>query len=69
VVKKTTEEVARQEAESALKEGGKYHNLICVGCCNVFPDGRMPLWHDTVWEEVVGNKLANVALVCNGRLE
>jgi hypothetical protein len=63
------EEVSSQEAESTLKEGGKHHNLICVGCWNVFPSDRTPLQHCMIGEEVVRNELVNLALIHDGWLE
>jgi Fe2+ or Zn2+ uptake regulation protein len=48
VVKEFTEEIAGREAESALEKGGKHHNLICIGCGEVFAGGRTPLQHDAI---------------------
>jgi hypothetical protein len=56
VVKESTEEIVGRDAESTLKEREKHHNLIRIGCCDVFPSGRMPLQHDTVWEKAVHNE-------------
>jgi hypothetical protein len=48
MIKKTVDEVASREAKSALKERGEHHNLICIGCWNVFLGGRTPLQHGAV---------------------
>jgi hypothetical protein len=69
VVKKTVEEVASREVESALKEIGEHRNLICIWCRNVFPGGRTPLQYNTVRDEVVCNQLADLAFIYDGQLE
>jgi hypothetical protein len=56
VIKESTEEVAGREAESALKEGGKYHIFIRIGCRKIFTSSRAPLQHGAVQEKVVRNK-------------
>jgi hypothetical protein len=48
VIKESTEEIAGWNAESALKERGKYHNLIGIGSWDIFPSGKTPLQHDAV---------------------
>jgi hypothetical protein len=52
-IKESTQKITGWEAKSALKERGKHHNLLCVGCWDVFPDGTTPLKHDAIWEKVV----------------
>jgi hypothetical protein len=42
------EEITGQEVESVLKEGGKHHNFISIGCGKVFTNDRMPLQHGVV---------------------
>jgi hypothetical protein len=59
VVKESAEEIA----------GGKHHNLVHIGCWDVFPGGKMPLQHGAVWDKVVCNKFANLAFICDGRLK
>jgi hypothetical protein len=66
VVKESTEEIAGREAASALKERGKHHNLIRIGCWIVFPGGRTSLQHSMVREEVVRDNLANLAFIHDG---
>jgi hypothetical protein len=48
MIKKTVEEVASRESKSASEERGEHHDLICIGCQNVFPGGRTPLQHGAV---------------------
>jgi hypothetical protein len=48
MMKKTAEEVESWEAKSTLEERGEHHNLIHIGCWNVFPGGRMALQHGAV---------------------
>jgi hypothetical protein len=50
MIEESTEEVASRKAESTLEEGGEHHNLIRIGCWDVFPHGKMPLQHRVVWE-------------------
>jgi hypothetical protein len=57
------EEITGREAESTLKERGKHHNLICMGCRKIFTGGRTPLQHDTVREKVVRNKFVNLTFI------
>jgi hypothetical protein len=69
MIKKTAEKVTSREAKSVLKEIGEHHNLICIGCWNVFPGGRTPLQHGAVWEKVVCSRLADLTFICNEPLE
>jgi hypothetical protein len=69
VVKEYAEEIACREAESALEEGGKHHNLICIGCGEIFASDRVPLQHGVIQEKVICNELANLAFICSERLE
>jgi hypothetical protein len=69
VIKESMEEVAGREAKSALEDGRKHHNLGCIGCRNVFPDGRMPLQNCAVREKIIHNKLADFILIHDRRLE
>jgi hypothetical protein len=66
VIKEYAEEVIGREAESALKEGGKYHNFICIGCRKIFTGGRVLLQHGAIWEKVIRNKFANLTFICDG---
>jgi hypothetical protein len=52
-----------------LKEGCKYHNLVCVGCRDILTSGRMPLQHLAVWKEMACDELADLIFVSNGWLE
>jgi hypothetical protein len=52
-----------------LEEGGEHNNLICIGCGEVFTDGRTPLQHNVVWDKVICNELANLVFIYNGHLE
>jgi hypothetical protein len=69
VIKESTEEIIGREAESVLKEGGKYHNFICIGSWKIFTGGRAPLQHSAVREKVVRNKFANLTFIYDGRLK
>jgi hypothetical protein len=42
-IKESTKEIVGREAKSGLEEGGEHHNLICIGCGEVFAGGRTPL--------------------------
>jgi translation elongation factor P/translation initiation factor 5A len=48
VIKESAEEIIGREAESALKEGGKHHSFIRIGCRKIFTGGKTPLQHGTV---------------------
>jgi hypothetical protein len=69
IVKEQAEEVAGWEAKSMLEEGGEHHNLIRIGCWDVFPSGRTSLQHRAVQEKVIRNKLAVFTLIHDGWLE
>jgi hypothetical protein len=69
VVKESAEEITSREAESTLKGGGKHHNLIRIGCWDVFPGGKTPLQHGAVWEKVICNKFENLAFIHDGWLK
>jgi hypothetical protein len=63
VIKESVEEIIGQETESALKEGGKHHNFICIGCRKIFTGCRAPLQHDSVQEKVDRNKFVNLTFI------
>jgi hypothetical protein len=69
VIKESAEEIAGREVESALKDGGKHHNFICIGCRKIFTYGKAPLQYDAVWEKVVCTKFANLTFIYDGRLK
>jgi hypothetical protein len=69
MLKKSPLEVIGRKAESTLEERAKHHNLICVGCWDVFPSSRTPLEHDTIWDKAICNKFANFTLIRNGLLK
>jgi hypothetical protein len=69
LIKESTENVAGREAKSALEEGREHHNLSCIGCRNVFLDGRAPLQDDAVQGKVIRHKLADFTFIYDGRLE
>jgi hypothetical protein len=69
VIEESVEKVRGWEAESTLEERGKHHNLICIGCRNIFIDGRTPLQHSAVWEKVVRDDLTNLIFIRGGRLK
>jgi hypothetical protein len=69
VNEESAEKVTGREAESALEERGKHHNLICIGRRNIFSGGRTPLQHGAVQEKVVHNELTNLTFIHSGRLE
>jgi Fe2+ or Zn2+ uptake regulation protein len=66
VVKESAYEIAGREAKSMLEEEGEHHNLICIGCGEVFTDGTVPLQHDVIWEKVICNELVNLTFICGG---
>jgi hypothetical protein len=43
VVEKFAEEIISRESKPMLEEREKHHKFICIGCGNVFSDGRPPL--------------------------
>jgi hypothetical protein len=45
-VKKSSEVVIGRESKSALEERREHHNLINIGCGNIFSGGGAPLQHD-----------------------
>jgi hypothetical protein len=69
MLKESLQEVIGQKAESALEEGGKHHNLICVRCWDVFSNSRTPLEHDVIREKAICNKFVNFTLIRNGLLK
>jgi hypothetical protein len=69
VVKEYAEEIISREPESALEEGGEHHNLICIGCGEVFTGSRMPFQHGVIRKKVICNEHTNLAFICNGPLE
>jgi hypothetical protein len=69
VIKESAEEITGMEAESALKEGGKHQNFVCIGCREIFTGSRTPLQHGEVWEKVVHNKFANLTFIYDGQLK
>jgi hypothetical protein len=69
MIKKTVEEVVSWESKSALEERREHHNLIHIGCWNVFPNGRKPLQHSAVQEKVVCIQLADLTSIYDGPLE
>jgi Fe2+ or Zn2+ uptake regulation protein len=48
MVKEYAKEIIGREAKSALEEGGEHHNLICIGCGEVFAGGRTLLQHKAI---------------------
>jgi hypothetical protein len=54
VVLESTEEIVDRETEPALEEGGKHHNLICIGCQDVLTGGM---------EKMVHNELADLIFI------
>jgi hypothetical protein len=62
VIKESTEEFIDQNTKPALEEGGEHHNLIGVGCWDIFSYGRAPLQHYAIWEEVIHDELADLIL-------
>jgi hypothetical protein len=69
VIEESVEEITAQEAESVVKEGGKHHNCICIGCMKTFTGGRMPLQYGAVLEKVVHNKFVNLTFIYDGCLK
>jgi hypothetical protein len=69
VIKESTEEIADQETEPALEEGGEHHNFNCVGCRDILAGGRALLQHHTVWEKMAHNKLAYLIFISGRWLE
>jgi hypothetical protein len=65
VIKEPAEEITGCDAESALKEGGKHYNFICIGCRKIFACCRKPLQHGAVREKVVRNKFVNLTFICD----
>jgi hypothetical protein len=69
VVKESAEDIIDQKTKFVLEEGGEHHNLIRIGCWDVFPGGRMPLQHCAVQEEVIRNELVDFTFTQHRRLE
>jgi hypothetical protein len=59
VVKKSLEEVTSRESKPALEERREHHNLIHIGCENIFFGGGAPLQHGSIGEDRIHNKFAN----------
>jgi hypothetical protein len=55
VLKEAVKEVAGRKAESPLKERGKHHNLLHIGCGDVLPFSPSPLEHSVIWEKMILN--------------
>jgi hypothetical protein len=69
MIEESMEEVAGRKTESTLEEWGKHHNLLGIGCRDVFPSSRTPLEHGAIREKAICNYFANFALICNGLLK
>jgi Fe2+ or Zn2+ uptake regulation protein len=69
VVKKSSEEVTCGDSKPTLEERREHHNLICIGCGNIFSDGGAPLQHVPIGEERTHNKFANFFFIHDGRLK
>jgi hypothetical protein len=63
VLKESVQEVTCQESKSPLEEGGEHHSFVGIGCREVYPYGRPPLEHNTIWEKVILNKFENLAFI------
>jgi hypothetical protein len=63
VIKESAEEITCREAESALKEGGKHHNFISIGCRKIFTGDRAPLQRDAIRKKVVRNKFVDFTFI------
>jgi hypothetical protein len=68
VVKMSLEEVAGRDPKPALEERREHHNLIHIGCGNIFSGGGAPMQHDPIKEERTHNKFANFFFICDGHL-
>jgi hypothetical protein len=69
MIKEATEETAVGEAKSVLEEGRQHHNLVGIGCRDVFPFCRPPLEHLAIRKKVIFDQLEDFALICGGFLE
>jgi hypothetical protein len=66
MLKESPQEVIGRKTKSTLEEERKHHNLICVGCWDVFSSSRTPLEHGTIQEKAICNKFVNFVLIRNG---
>jgi hypothetical protein len=55
VIKESTHEIVHREPKSTLVEGREHHNVISVGCGDIFPSGGVPLQHDAIRKEAIHN--------------
>jgi hypothetical protein len=69
MIEESMEKVISRKAESAMEEGGEHHNIICVGCWDVFPGGRTTLQYCAVREKVIRNELVDIIISHDGWLE
>jgi hypothetical protein len=67
--KKSSEEVAGRESKPVLEERREHHNLIRIGCENIFSGGGAPLQHGPIGEERTCNKFAKFFFIHDGRLK
>jgi hypothetical protein len=58
-----------RKPKSMGEEGRKHHNLIGIGCGDVFPFHRCPLEHLTVGKKLIGDQFEDLILICGGCLE
>jgi hypothetical protein len=54
MLEESAQKIASRKAKSTL-EGGKHHDLIRIGCWDIFPSSRTPLEHGVIREKVVCN--------------
>jgi hypothetical protein len=54
MLEESAQKIASRKAKSTL-EGGKHHDLIRIGCWDIFPSSMTPLEHGVIREKVVCN--------------
>jgi hypothetical protein len=69
VLKKSSKEVIGRESKPTLEERREHHNLIHIGCRDIFSGGGAPLQHNLIGEERTHNKFVNFFLICDGGLK
>jgi hypothetical protein len=53
MIKEATQEVVGWKSKATLKERGKHHNFLGIGCWDVLSNSRLPLEHGLIWEKTI----------------
>jgi hypothetical protein len=66
MMKETKNKFTGGKSKSAGEEGKKHHNLISIGCGDVFPFRQSPLGHLMVRKKSIGDQFEDLILTRGG---